>query len=445
MLAINLFVLPIAFGGRPPLSRRRGRRRHLRARAADGAEGRGARAPRVHRRSVGGDRDGDRRDVALSTMVCNDLVHALAPADGFDRARAPRESDAAPARHPSRRDRRVILCSDYALLPPRRRGVRTGGDRAHLLRGGRAVRAGDARRHLLEGRDPRGRARRPRAPASPSGLYTLLAAVVREVGLAARVVPAGRDRSGIALLKPYALFGLAGLNDITHAMLWSMIANVGALRASVDARDHADGRRAGAGGALRRRLPPTRTRRDDVHLWQGSASVPDLRALLARFLGAERADARARGLRGDGAASRRRASSGPTRSSSASPRRRSPERSARRRRESWWPPRSRRTRSRGTKCCSMLDEASQVIAYSHELERKSQALLAATAELRAANERLRELDRLKDDFVSTVSARAAHTAHVDPRVLGDPARQSRPRRSGAAEIPRHRDPARASA
>ena len=51
----------------------------------------------------------------------------------------------------------------------------------------------------------------------------------------------------------------------------------------------------------------------------------------------------------------------------------------------------------------MLDEASQVIAYSHELEHKSRELMAATAELRAANERLKELDRLKDDFVSTVT------------------------------------------
>ena len=52
---------------------------------------------------------------------------------------------------------------------------------------------------------------------------------------------------------------------------------------------------------------------------------------------------------------------------------------------------------------TMLDEASQVIAYSHELEQKSQELMAATTELRAANERLQELDRLKDDFVSTIT------------------------------------------
>src|SRR5215470_17975996 len=33
---------------------------------------------------------------------------------------------------------------------------------------------------------------------------------------------------GIALLKPLALFGLSGLDQITHAMIWSMLANIGA-------------------------------------------------------------------------------------------------------------------------------------------------------------------------------------------------------------------------
>jgi signal transduction histidine kinase len=52
---------------------------------------------------------------------------------------------------------------------------------------------------------------------------------------------------------------------------------------------------------------------------------------------------------------------------------------------------------------NILDEASQVRAYSRQLEQKSTELEAATAELRAANERLKDLDRLKDDFMSTVS------------------------------------------
>jgi signal transduction histidine kinase len=51
----------------------------------------------------------------------------------------------------------------------------------------------------------------------------------------------------------------------------------------------------------------------------------------------------------------------------------------------------------------ILDETSQVIEYSRRLEEKSLELETASAELRAANARLQELDRLKDDFVSTVS------------------------------------------
>ena len=44
------------------LSRRQRRRRHVRADAADGGEAGAAGAARVHRRAVGGDRHGDRRD-----------------------------------------------------------------------------------------------------------------------------------------------------------------------------------------------------------------------------------------------------------------------------------------------------------------------------------------------------------------------------------------------
>jgi signal transduction histidine kinase len=51
----------------------------------------------------------------------------------------------------------------------------------------------------------------------------------------------------------------------------------------------------------------------------------------------------------------------------------------------------------------ILDEASQLRAYSHALEEKSASLQRATAELRAANQQLQSLDRLKDDFMSSVT------------------------------------------
>jgi Na+/proline symporter/nitrogen-specific signal transduction histidine kinase len=205
---------------------------------------------------------------------------------------------------------------------------------------------------------------------------------------------------GIALLKPYALFGLTGLNDITHAMLWSMIANVSAyvlvsvlttpsLAEQAQAARFVDVFRHGDEG-------------QDVHPWKGTASIPDLRALLARFLGTERAEAaladyaRRRGVAGAEAMSAdaalvrfaETALAGAIGGASARIMVASTVKEDALTRE---------------EVRSMLDEASQVIAYSHELEQKSQALMEATAELQAANERLRELDRLKDDFVSTVT------------------------------------------
>src|SRR5204863_502836 len=57
--------------------------------------------------------------------------------------------------------------------------------------------------------------------------YTLLLPALARSGW----LPIGLLEHGpfdIALLKPLALFGLSGLDQITHAMIWSMLANIGA-------------------------------------------------------------------------------------------------------------------------------------------------------------------------------------------------------------------------
>ena len=46
-------------------------------------------------------------------------------------------------------------------------------------------------------------------------------------------LPRRTARSGIALLAPEQLFGLAGLDNLTHSLFWSLLANVGALRRPV--------------------------------------------------------------------------------------------------------------------------------------------------------------------------------------------------------------------
>jgi len=139
-----------------------------------------------------------------------------------------------------------------------------------------------------------------------------------------------------------------------------------------------------------------------VHVWKGTASAPDLQALLARFLGAERASA------AFAAYARRRGVAAP----SAVPADAGLVQFVETALAGAIGGASARIMVASTvkedvlsfdEFRSMLDEASQVIAYSHELKQKSQELMTATTELRAANERLQELDRMKDDFISTVT------------------------------------------
>jgi signal transduction histidine kinase len=231
-------------------------------------------------------------------------------------------------------------------------------------------------------------------------LYTLLLPALARSGW----MPDGflqHGPFGIELLKPLRLFGLGGLDEISHAMIWSMIANAGAyvavsMATSASANEHRQAslfvdvfRQDGLEGGAR--------------FWRGTASVPELYHLLARFLGTAKADAAfadyaaARGLSWPearlsadaelvhyvevqlagaiGAASARVMVASVVTEEALTI----------------------------DEVRELLDEASQVVVYSHRLQQKSRELEAATAELREANQRLTELDKLKDDFVSTVT------------------------------------------
>ena len=203
---------------------------------------------------------------------------------------------------------------------------------------------------------------------------------------------------GMSLTRPQALFGLTGLDQITHCLFWSMLANIGCyVGISLFTRPSA------SEAAQSLRFVEVFTRAAAVpQFWRGSASLDELQKLLRRFLGTARADeifaayARRRGwpahvpLRADaalvtfaetelagaiGAASARAIVASVVQEEPLSI----------------------------DDIMRILDETSEAIAHSRALEQKSHELEAATAQLRAANERLKELDRLKDDFVSTVS------------------------------------------
>jgi signal transduction histidine kinase len=203
---------------------------------------------------------------------------------------------------------------------------------------------------------------------------------------------------GIELLKPLALFGLGGLDQTTHAMVWSMLFNVGLyVGISLLTRQSAPERSQAA-----QFVDVFRRTREPARLWRARASALDLQRLVGRFLGPERAaEAFAARARDRGAGSptelpgdaetvqfAERLLAGAVGAASARVLVASVVEEE--------PPGMEEV-------LHILDEASQLIAYSHQLEEKSKALEAATSELRAANERLTELDRLKDDFISTVS------------------------------------------
>jgi Na+/proline symporter/signal transduction histidine kinase len=203
---------------------------------------------------------------------------------------------------------------------------------------------------------------------------------------------------GVSMLKPQQLFGLVGLDPIAHSLFWSMLANVGgyigfSLLGRQSAREHTQALLFVDAFKITGKMSD---------LWRGSASIDDLRALVGRFFGPARADeafaeyAKSRGLASDkallpdadtvhfaevllagaiGAASARVMVETVVQEEPLGI----------------------------EEVLNILDETSQIMAYSHKLEQKSRELEAATAELRAANERLKELDRLKDDFISTVS------------------------------------------
>jgi len=225
--------------------------------------------------------------------------------------------------------------------------------------------------------------------------YTLLLPSIAHSGLlSADFIASGPF--GIALLKPYALMGLTNFDPVEHSLFWSMLINVGAL----------------VGLSLMiRQSPIERTQAalfvdtfraaDAAQLLRRTAALPDLLSLVGRFLGHRQAEAaflsraRRRGL--DPASIEadaemvlyaERLLAGAIGSASArvlvgSVVKEEP--------------------LGVDEIMRILDETSRLIETNKQLEEKSRALEIAGEDLRRANDRLKEFDRLKDDFVSTVN------------------------------------------
>lgn len=198
---------------------------------------------------------------------------------------------------------------------------------------------------------------------------------------------------GISWLKPFSLFGLHGLDRVSHAVVWSLMINtviyVGvSLFDKPSALEHTQ-------ATMFVDVFRFSGETEESLIWRGTAMIPDIKSLLERFLGRDRTEealaqyAQTRNmdwgltLKADSGfvTHAEKLLAGAIGSASA-----------------------RVMVSSVVKeeplgvqeVMDILDETRQVIIYSRELE-------TVTAGLKAANERLKELDRLKDEFISTVS------------------------------------------
>lgn len=197
---------------------------------------------------------------------------------------------------------------------------------------------------------------------------------------------------GIEALAPEAMFGLTGFDPLTHALFWSLLVNI-TLYVALSMRREPTGREASQ--ALLFVDVFERGGSDAPVFWRGRAKLGDLRRLANRLLGETRAQAlfeEHAHETGVGDASRlvadarlvdrvERQLAGAIGSASARVMVASV---------------AQEERLGLDDVIEILDEASQVRAYARALE-------DASAELREANEQLKSLDQMKDDFISAVS------------------------------------------
>jgi Na+/proline symporter/nitrogen-specific signal transduction histidine kinase len=176
---------------------------------------------------------------------------------------------------------------------------------------------------------------------------------------------------GLALLRPEALFGLTGMDNLTHALFWSLLANVGLYTTVSLARPP---QAAEASQALRFVDVFEGAAHEGV-FWRGRARVADLVALVGRFLGAARAQALF--------ASQPQAPGG-----TADP---------------------QLVQFAETQLAGAIGSASARVMVASVVEEEALALddvvriVEEASALRLSNEKLQSLDRLKDDFMSSVT------------------------------------------
>ena len=182
---------------------------------------------------------------------------------------------------------------------------------------------------------------------------------------------------GLPWLRPEAMFGLVGMDSLTHSLFWSLLVNVG-LYVGVSLWRPPSA--AEAAQALRF-VDVFEHEASTQAFWRGRAEVPQLQALAGRFLGPERAAvlfeayARERGVAGAAAL----------------------------------PGDAQTVQWVETQLAGTIGSASARVMVASVVEEEALGvddvlrIVEEASELRHVNEELARLDKLKDDFMSSVT------------------------------------------
>jgi len=204
---------------------------------------------------------------------------------------------------------------------------------------------------------------------------------------------------GIHWLRPLSLFGMEGMDSVTHCFFWSMLFNIGVfVSVSLNSQKTAQEiyqaeifvdifRHSGPG--------------ENNVIWKGTAYLPDLNSLLANFLGNERAEKiivsyaqrNKISLEGKKADPRlvafaEKVLSGVIGSASA---------------RIMVSSVTKEEELKINEVIHILRESQQMIELNKELRRKSGELQKATDQLTLVNAQLQDMDTVKDEFLYTVT------------------------------------------
>ncbi|MFZ1529561.1 MAG: ATP-binding protein [Ferruginibacter sp.] len=203
---------------------------------------------------------------------------------------------------------------------------------------------------------------------------------------------------GIEILKPFSLFGTAGMDSIVHAAFWSLIVNtILFIVVSLNSRQEAqEVYQSEIFVDIHKHSAPGQNT-----VWKGTAYLPDLSSLLENFLGTERA----RNLIAN-YANRHKISLD---TKSADPRLVNfsenilsgviGSASARIMVQSV----TKEEELKIDEVLNILRESQQMMELNKELRKKSSELQKATQQLTDANEQLKGIDEMKDEFLYTVT------------------------------------------